>query len=564
MESQAEIVAALAQGDAEERERAYATVEGTAVRGGNAQAVALAVACVKPLVALLCAPAAKVNPTEWVRASLLLYDMGKVDRLTVTAELFRKNDEGVPLYHTIWTAPDNVFAAMLAKDPSAWTRDDAVIAAVNMRAGYCAVVGFGATCQVAGVDELEAVGLWAPCAFSMHNPQPADRYAPLALLCLDLVRSETDSQPEGVIAGAGFILYFMTTGRPPVAKAVWDAGFLDVFCSIMERYNPMERIGQQDLIPSGMLAAFRDVVESSALAGVEVVQPLLDAGAVDVAISVVAAYQMMNRPEATSVTAMLWGGLYTLEVLLGSPQAELVAAKLRSAGVDSFRYLLDHALVQGKSVGIESSVMATKVAALVWGRDDDRGGLSFKQQDIDKVVEAAGHRGAAATWYPMAATHGQAILSLCVSDINKNLLLASEHFLTLAVDSLLLDPEHPRMNNAAMQGTTDWEAVKAPVQRDFAEAFAQLAMYGPGREVLLQDQSVVEALQRVAAEGWTDEAKLSAESALLAMSDRQPEPDHAQQGQKHIMLSYQWAVQDLVKRVVGELQARRYRTWFGK
>ena len=75
----------------------------------------------------------------------------------------------------------------------------------------------------------------------------------------------------------------------------------------------------------------------------------------------------------------------------------------------------------------------------------------------------------------MAATHGQAILSLCVSDINKNLLLASEHFLTLAVDSLLLDPEHPRMNNAAMQGTTDWEAVKAPVQRDFADLAAGAA-----------------------------------------------------------------------------------------
>jgi hypothetical protein len=71
---------------------------------------------------------------------------------------------------------------------------------------------------------------------------------------------------------------------------------------------------------------------------------------------------------------------------------------------------------------------------------------------------------------------------------------------------------------------------------------AQVSMFPPGREALLQDPAVAEALQQVAAEGWTSEAKLSAESALLAMSDRQPEADtqeQQKQGLKHIMLSYQ-------------------------
>ena len=34
-------------------------------------------------------------------------------------------------------------------------------------------------------------------------------------------------------------------------------------------------------------------------------------------------------------------------------------------------------------------VYATRIAALVWGRDDDGGGLTFKQRDIDKLVEVA-------------------------------------------------------------------------------------------------------------------------------------------------------------------------------
>ena len=101
----------------------------------------------------------------------------------------------------------------------------------------------------------------------------------------------------------------------------------------------------------------------------------------------------------------------------------------------------------------------------VWGRDDGGGGLAFKQQDIEKIVEVAGHRGVVASLFPMLPTHGQAILSLCVSDINKELLLNAEGFIPLLVDSLLLDPQHPRQENAAMQGTTDWEAAKGPVQR---------------------------------------------------------------------------------------------------
>ena len=59
------IAAALANGTATERESAYATIEGV-VRGvGSEEVVALAVACVKPLiVSVLCAPASRIAVTE--------------------------------------------------------------------------------------------------------------------------------------------------------------------------------------------------------------------------------------------------------------------------------------------------------------------------------------------------------------------------------------------------------------------------------------------------------------------------------------------------------------------
>lgn len=100
--------------------------------------------------------------------------------------------------------------------------------------------------------------------------------------------------------------------------------------------------------------------------------------------------------------------------------------------------------------------------------------------------------------------------------------------------------------------------------QDFAEAIAQLAMYLPGREALLQDPTVADALRQVASEGWEQEARHFAEAALAALSDRQLETDRRDHGptEKHVMMSYQWDVQGTVKRIVNELKARGYRIWF--
>ena len=99
--------------------------------------------------------------------------------------------------------------------------------------------------------------------------------------------------------------------------------------------------------------------------------------------------------------------------------------------------------------------------------------------------------------------------------------------------------------------------------QDFAEAIAQLAMYPPGRDALLENPNVAEALQQVAVEGWTEEARLHAESALAALKPPEEHSEPVEGGDKHVMVSYQWDVQATVQRIVNELQVRGYRTWFG-
>ena len=82
------------------------------------------------------------------------------------------------------------------------------------------------------------------------------------------------------------------------------------------------------------------------------------------------------------------------------------------------------------------------------------------------MMQMVDHRGYFASIFGMRADHGHPILALCVSDINKQLLLNSEGFIPILVDSLLLDPEHPRRDDSPGAGRkTDFDAVAPPVQR---------------------------------------------------------------------------------------------------
>ena len=97
--------------------------------------------------------------------------------------------------------------------------------------------------------------------------------------------------------------------------------------------------------------------------------------------------------------------------------------------------------------------------------------------------------------------------------------------------------------------------------QDFAEAIAQLAMYPPGRDALLENPNVAEALQQVAVEGWTEEARLHAESALAALKPPEEHSEQVESGDKHVMVSYCWAQQPLIKRIHAALVERGYAVW---
>ena len=111
-------------------------------------------------------------------------------------------------------------------------------------------------------------------------------------------------------------------------------------------------------------------------------------------------------------------------------------------------------------------------------------------------------------------------LELCISDVNKPLLLANGDFIPYLVSGLLLDPEHPRAGLP--------EHAKTWLQTMHAECFAQLAVFPPGRDALLADASVTDVLQAVAERALSAEGRQHAQSALTALRDeKKKEPSGA-------------------------------------
>ena len=50
------------------------------------------------------------------------------------------------------------------------------------------------------------------------------------------------------------------------------------------------------------------------------------------------------------------------------------------------------------------------------GRDDDGGGLAFRQKDVDKIIEVMDPHGPAAALWPMTEQTGRVVLNLSVSE----------------------------------------------------------------------------------------------------------------------------------------------------
>jgi hypothetical protein len=199
---------------------------------------------------VLCADASKIGREEFYRASLLLGEMSEFEPVAVAGEM---NCTGAPNLQDVWVAPGTELALLAAKDPGAWTRDDARTAAANLSPWAPMVArGLAATLAAPGNEaatmaEMEWMAGWSGYPFGNTMGMKEDlggKFIPAARLLLEMLRAgEFDGKPEPLITGAWWNVAWMMMQSPAVAADQLEAGFLDVAMSVLQRYNPMERIG---------------------------------------------------------------------------------------------------------------------------------------------------------------------------------------------------------------------------------------------------------------------------------------------------------------------------------
>ena len=110
------------------------------------------------------------------------------------------------------------------------------------------------------------------------------------------------------------------------------------------------------------------------------------------------------------------------------------------------------------------------------------------------------------------------------------MLIRNETLVPALLDALFLSPEHPRKDMD--------ETHRASIQCDGAECFLQLALFEPGKELLEQHTEALDALRAlVDGAALTEEAKLSASSALAAVEGSLPGRGPTPGDEKHVMMS---------------------------
>ena len=116
----------------------------------------------------------------------------------------------------------------------------------------------------------------------------------------------------------------------------------------------------------------------------------------------------------------------------------------------------------------------------------------------------------------------------------------------------MLDPSNYRNQDESSEDT------KTLAQRDYIE----LALHPPSKEKLLENPCMVEALHEAVQRGLTEEIRRAASTVLTTLSDQQrahaPSQVHRGDdgGSSHVMLSYCWEQQAVVKQTNEALRRR--------
>ena len=112
----------------------------------------------------------------------------------------------------------------------------------------------------------------------------------------------------------------------------------------------------------------------------------------------------------------------------------------------ALKFTLAHPLHHIDHIGLDTVSMCTMLCAVVFGKDEE-GDFHFSQTNINSVVAVLKDclSGALVAFFADLPGHWfLPMLHLCISDVNKFMLVRSAELKPLLLAALFLDPEHPR------------------------------------------------------------------------------------------------------------------------
>jgi hypothetical protein len=441
----AALVARL-RGGAAEREAAYAELyrreaehhaassdgTGPAELADITELAELAAAVASPLSEVLCKPAAEVSADEYQRAALLLAALSGVDPARVGGECC-KPDPQCGIFNA-WAAPGSALGVVLAKQPaSLMTSDDALLIASAMApiaVQWSSSKGADGAAESAGITTAGWVEPIMSSQFLLAMPgkqEKNDRSLALTPMLLEMLKAP-DQLPEFALSGVLCALSWAVIGRPVVAECLLELGAIEVLVEFLAQATPSELLATVGFSRRSHGYALSVLKEMTEAARVDVTVQMLSSGCIDVVVSALSATEQLGEGNVNGYVVCL-GALWLLMSVDGEAleQIQDKAREIKSA----LRWLSDSSVKDAIDLGCTASLFGATLAAQLFGKDEDSS-FALSERDID------GHMwwniefmrcesfGAA---YALPPSRCRGLLSCCISDETKRLLLAHAGFI---------------------------------------------------------------------------------------------------------------------------------------
>jgi hypothetical protein len=277
----------------------------------------------------------------------------------------------------------------------------------------------------------------------------------------------------------------------------------------------------------------------------------------------------MNRDGKLSAQPqMMWyptqGAAKLVSVAARDPSRH--KALLTSGVVDALLYTTGHDF---RNVGSGLAEYTAGASVSLIGRNE--GGLTLPKEAVDAVLGPFHNFFSSARstdWRvqrdlktSVTKMVGKALPIVClvIADANKSFVLEHATVLDDLIQGLLLDESNPRRGQNGA----------AKLQETCALVLQNLALSDVGKGPLRSHSGVMPALRSVASgsAGLSDRARRYAEGALFELDEavrqktKEEAAAHSALMVEHVMLSYNWGHQDVIKRINSALQARKYAVW---